>query len=171
MVKIPLDHVCVKSGVLCPRCQLLVDSGRVQSFEVDVMRALIELEESGLRNLKDTVYHKSYKEGDLLVIVMEFKAKISSHELARLAKNLSNKLGLKVKIVNKSGDVKQIAASLLYPARILGINTVWLPDGSTHYVIRIPRSDSRIIQNNKEMYERILSQIIGQEVEIRIGEI
>jgi len=135
------------------------------------MRALIELEESGLRNLKDAVYHKSYKEGDLLVIVMEFKTKISPHELVRLAKNLSNKLGLKVKIVNKSSDVKQIAASLLYPARILGINTVWLPDGSTHYVIRIPRSDSRILQNNREIYERILSQIIGQEVEIRIGEI
>lgn len=171
MVKIPLDHVCVKSGVLCPRCQLLVDSGRVQSFEVDVMRTLIELEESGLRNLKDAIYHKSYKEGGLLVIVMEFKTKISTHELVRLAKNLSNKLGLKVKIVNKSSDVRQIAASLLYPARILGINTVWLPDGSTHYVIRIPRSDSKILQNNREIYEKILSQIIGQEVEIRIGEI
>lgn len=171
MVKIPLDHVCVKSGVLCPRCQFLVDSGQVQSFEVEVMRSLIELEESGTKYLKDAVYHKSYRDNDLLVIVMEFKSKVSPYELAKLAKALSSKLGLRVKVINKSSDVKQIVATLLYPARILGINTVWLPDGSTHYVIRIPRSDQKILQNNREIYERILSQIIGQEVEIRIGEI
>lgn len=170
MVRIPLDYVCVKSGVLCPRCQLVLDSGRIQSFEVDVMRTLIELEESGLRILKDSIYHKSYREADLLVIVMEFKTKISHHELVRLARNISSKLGLKVKIVNKSSDIKQIVASLLYPVRILGINTVWLPDGSTHYVIRVPRSDSRMLQSNKGIYEKILSQIIGQEVEIRIEE-
>ncbi len=170
MVKIPLDYVCVKSGVLCPRCQLLVDTGKVKKFEVEVMRALIELEESGSRYLRNAIYHKSFKEDDLLVVVMEFREKISHHELMKISRALASKLGLRVKVINKSNDLRQMAALLLYPARILGINTVWLPDGSTHYVIRVPRSDQRILQNNKEIYERILSQIIGQEVEIRISE-
>ncbi len=169
-MKIPLDYVCVKSGVLCPRCQLLVDTGKVEGFEVEVMRALIELEESGVKYLKNAIYHKSFREGDLLVVVIEFKEKIPHHELAKIAKALAPKLGLRVKVINKSSDLRQMAASLLYPARILGINTVWLPDGSTHYVIRVPRSDQRVLQNNREVYERILSQIIGQEVEIRISE-
>ena len=171
MVKIPLDYICVKSGILCPRCQFLVDSGRVKEYEVDVMKALIELEESGVRYLKDAEYHKSYREDNILVIVLSFKQKIPPHELGKLSRMLSSKLNIRVKVVPKSNDVRQLATLILHPARILGINTVWLPDGSTHYVIRVPRSDYRIISHTREIYEKILSEIIGQEVEIRVTDI
>ena len=170
-MKIPLDYICVKSGILCPRCQFLVDSGQVKEFEVEVMRALIELEESSVKFLKDAEYHKSYREDNILVVVLSFKKKIPPHELGKLSRALSNKLNIRVKVVPKSKDVRQLATLVLHPARILGINTVWLPDGSTHYVIRVPRSDFRIISHTREVYEKILSEIIGQEVEIRVAEI
>jgi len=166
LVKIPLDHICVKSGILCPRCQTLIEEGVVEPYEVDVMKALIELEESGIRELRDAEYIKTYKEGNLVVLVL--KGKLTIHNLSRIAKSLSEKFeGSRVKVVLKSSDLRQVASQVLYPARIQGINTLWLPDGSTQYIIRVPRSEQRIIRDNKTEFERILSKIMGSVVEIR----
>jgi len=166
LVKIPLDHICVKSGILCPRCQALIEEGVVDSYEVDVMRALIEMEESSVRELRDVEYIKTYMEGNLVVIVL--KGKLPPQVLSKIARNLSEKFeGRRVKVALKSRDLRQVASQVLYPARILGINTLWLPDGSVQYIIRVPRSEQRIIREFKEEFEKILSKIMGSVVEIR----
>jgi hypothetical protein len=69
-MKIPLDYLCVKSGLLCNRCQSLVDSGEVDSFEVKVMQALLELEETQFKELKDSTYYKAIKVNDLLILLV-----------------------------------------------------------------------------------------------------
>jgi len=43
-LRIPLDTICVKTGILCPSCQRKVDEGEVQEFEVEILRNLLELE-------------------------------------------------------------------------------------------------------------------------------
>ncbi len=173
MVQIPLDYICVKSGVLCPRCQSLVDSGAVADYEVDVMRALIELEEKeNVSILRKATYHKTYRVGDMYVVVMDLGIGTSVPLFTRharvLEQKLQEKLGVRVKVIPKANDVRGLAAFLLYPARVLGVNTLWLPDGSIEYVIRISRRDQRFIAGRKEEFERILTELLGKRTRIRI---
>jgi RNA-binding protein YhbY len=169
-VRIPLDHICVRSGVLCPRCQGLVDSRVVESYEVDVMRVLLDLEDKPeFKFLKDAVYHKTLKLADLLVITIQLPDSLTNQRLInKLDKQLSEVLGIKVRVIDKSvNNIRSIAFQLVTPARISGINTLWLPDGSVQYIVRIPKSDSRYLPASKEVIEEVLSTLVGSSVRIR----
>ncbi len=159
---------------MCPRCQALVDSGKVDEREVDIMRALIELEESGkVPELRDAVYHKAYFiDSNLIIIVMDVGGTSSVPVFTRLARKieqaLSDKLGgVRVKIVPRVNDIRTLAAHLLYPARVLGVNYVYMPDGSVEYVVRVSRRDRRRVEPQKEFLESVLSELSGQKVRIR----
>ncbi|AEM37988.1 putative transcription elongation factor [Pyrolobus fumarii 1A] len=164
----------MKSGVLCPRCQELVDTGKVEEREVDIMRALIELEESGkLPELRDAVYHRAYFiDSNMVIIVMDVSGATSVPVFTRLARKiegaLSEKLGgIRVRIVPRAGDVRTLAVHLLYPARVLGVNYVYMPDGTIEYVVRISRRDRRRVEPQKEFLERVLTELAGQKVRLR----
>ncbi len=171
-MKIPLDHVCVRTGVLCPRCRRLVESGEVEPFEVDVMRELLNLEGKGdFKFLKDAEYVKAIRTRDMLVLVIDIKdTNIHPRLLGRLGRILSSKLKVKVRVVNRAhGDLREIARQLVYPARVIGVNTLWLPDGTVEHIVRIPRSDSRYLPSNVAVLEDLLSKITGMNVRIRTG--
>ncbi len=167
--------MCVKSGVLCPRCQGLIDSGVVDEREVDIMKALIELEENeGMQILKKATYYKAYfVDNDMAIIVMDLGVGTSVPVFSRYARQieqkLREKLNMKVKIIPRANDVRGLATHLLYPVRVLGVNTLWLPDGSIEYVVRITRRDERRLGKAKEVYERILTEMLGKKTHIMSG--
>ncbi|MET1101850.1 MAG: transcription elongation factor [Pyrodictiaceae archaeon] len=173
MVQIPLDYVCVKSGVLCPRCQGLVDSGVVDEREIPIMKALIELEENeNMQLLKKATYHKAYfVDNEMIVVIMDLGIGTSVPVFTRYARQveqkLQEKLGIRVKLIPKANDVRSLASFLLYPSRILGVNILWLPDGSIEYVIRVSRRDQKYIMVRKQVYEKILSEMLGKRTMIR----
>jgi len=164
-VKYPLDRICVKSGILCPRCQKLVDSGIVNEYEIPVMKHLIELEETKYKELRQGQYHKAYKSNDIMVIVVEGIG--NSKVLDKASKELSHSLGLRVKIVEKTSDLRRLIEQIISPATLLGVNTLWLPDGSELMVVRVSKRDQRIIGAKQHDYEKIIKQIVGRQVRIR----
>jgi len=168
-VKIPLDHICVKTGVLCPRCERLVSSGEIEKFEVNVMRLLLELEEkTEFKFLRNAIYHKAINVDNFLILIIELKEHITSRLLGRLGRALSDELKMRVRVVNKSNtNIREIASQLLYPARVIGVNTLWLPDGTVEHIVRIPRSDSRYLPSNIYALEQVLSVVTGMNVKIR----
>lgn len=170
ILRLPLDHVCVKTGVLCPRCERLVSTGAVEQFEIEVMRGLIDLEDNQelKRYMQNLVYVKSYRFRDSIVILVQRVGEIPPDVYQKISKMLGDMLNARVRVINSSSrDIKSIASQLLFPARVLGINTVWLPDGTSFHVLRVPRRDLRLISLPLEAAEKILSLIVGSEVQIR----
>jgi len=168
-MKIPLDHICVKSGVLCPRCRRLIESGVVDQAEVKVMKALIELEDlAEFRFLKDSTYIKSFFVDSTLVVLMNMPQYVSQADIIRLARALSKSLGdITVRIVKQSADTRSMVSSVLAPARILGIDTVWSPDGSVYHVVRIPKQDVKLLPANIESLEKLLSRLLDSNFRIK----
>ncbi|BFH73228.1 transcription elongation factor NusA [Sulfurisphaera javensis] len=167
-MKIPLDYICVKSGLLCNRCQSLIDRGEVEHFEVDVMKILLDLEENQFKELKDAVYHKAFKVDNLLILLVTSPPSMSHQKWIKIAKILQEKLGIKVRILEKSNNIKSTASQLLSPARVLGVNTVWLPDGSVQYVIRISKNEKRFLPADENSLEEALSKIHAIPIKIRV---
>lgn len=171
-MRIPLDYICVKTGVLCPRCRRLVESGSVSEYEIEIMRALIDLEgDPEFRPfLADFTYVKTYRYEDTLVILADYPQKTDQRIVQRLSKALGDRLGLRVRIVPSSAkrDIKSLVSQLVFPARIIGVNIVWLPDGSQQYIVRIPRSDLRYMPLSSENIEKLLETISGETVKIKI---
>ncbi len=169
-MRLPLDHVCVRTGILCPRCERLASSGAVEKFEIDVMRSLIDLEEDQelKRYMQSLSYVKAYRFRDSIVILVQRASEIPQDVYQRISRLLSESLNARVRVINGSSrDLKSIASQLLFPARILGINTVWLPDGTSFHVLRIPKRDLKHLSLPLDAAEKILSMIAGSEVQIR----
>lgn len=170
-MRIPLDVLCVKTGVLCPRCQSLVRSGSVKDYEVDIMRELLELEETPeFKFLKDMEYVKSVvSEGATAVILQESKNDTPDPRmLNKLSWTLSERLGSKTKVIVNTKDLKEVVKQIVFPARITSVNTIWLPDGSIEYVVRVPRFELKNLPfRRREVIENLLTQITGNVVKIR----
>ena len=163
-MRIPLDTICVKTGVLCPSCQRKVSSGLVKEYEVDVMRKLLELEDK-IRELRNAEYVKSYDLGELLVVVLKLP-EWDKELVRRIRQALSRELNRKVRVVVKGADPREMAAQLLIPLEVRGVNIVWTPDGTQKYVIRVDRGGKRWPAPKGEL-EKVLGELLDAPVEIR----
>jgi len=170
-LRIPLDTLCVKTGVLCPRCQSIVRSGSVKEYEVDVMRELLDLEElPDFKFLKDMEYVRSIvSEGALVIILQDVRDNTPDpRSLNKLSWVLGERLKTKTRIITNTKDLKEVVKQLVFPARITSVNTIWLPDGTVEYVVRIPKFEMRNLPfKRREVIEDILTQITGNVVRIR----
>jgi transcription antitermination factor NusA-like protein len=131
------------------------------------MKELLELEESGLRELKDAHYVKSVLYKDMLVLVVKIPRN-SDALLKKLSKELSESLKVKVKVIEYTNDIRKVVAQLLSPARVLGVNMVWLPDGTQIYSVRILRSDERLFPMDKNSLGELLHLITGEYFTIKL---
>jgi transcription antitermination factor NusA-like protein len=163
-LKYPLDKICVKSGILCPNCQRKVDTGLVGKYEIPIMRAMIELEEE-MKELRRGEYIKSYELDGLVIIII--RDHWEREEIDRISKGLSAKLRKRVKVVVDKGNKKELVEQILFPATLLGMNTLWLPDGSEQIIVRVSRRDQRFIGGRKDKFEKLLGTLLNRNVMIR----
>lgn len=129
-MKTVLDNFCVKSGILCSRCEEKLRKGQVSDLDIRVIRTITELEK-GNPALQEVTFHKAFEAGDIMAVMFDRRgvdAFLSSG--AKLAKNLGDKVGKKVRVLNYGEDERGFLEDLFDPFSILTINTVWLPDGS-----------------------------------------
>lgn len=132
MVRTELCSFCVKSGILCPRCQEKLEKGRITQLDLKVIQLLSDLERKH-PILQDVTFHRAFEVGETLVIMVDRRdiGKIVGQE-GNLVRTLSELVGGKrIKVMGYGGDDRRFLEELLSPLSILTINTVWLPDGST----------------------------------------
>lgn len=167
-MKYPLDRICVKSGILCPNCQRKVDMGIVGEYEIHIMKALMELEDE-MKELRKGEYVKAYEVDNMVVITV--KGFDDYEELEKISKRLSGRLRKKVKLVNMVGDRKKLVEQVITPATLLGLNTLWLPDGREEVIVRVPHREQRLIIGRKKKLEELLTKLLGTNVRIRFERI
>jgi len=165
-VNLPMCYFCLRTGILCPRCQEKVNRGELTELDFQVAKALIELEEKRYPQLKKVTYHRAHRENDLLIIILSGTGNTIRPPWSRIARLLSERFKANVRLVEKTSNLKIVAEEVLTPSRLLGVNTLWLPDGSEENTIRVPKADMRRLPAKPEVIERILVKLTGASVKI-----
>ncbi len=143
-VDIPLDKICVRSGILCPRCQSLVDRGVYDHVDVSVMRALLDVED----RLGDVSvrFVKSRVIDGVLVVVVETRG---GSVPVWLGEEIRKRVGLDsvrdVLIVEGGRDPLALLERLISPFKVLAVNKSYLPDGSVAVVLKLPAGARRLL--------------------------
>lgn len=129
-MKTPLCTFCIKSGILCQRCQEKVRTGEITATDVDVARLLLKLE-GKYPILKKTSFYNAYEVDDVLAII------VGSGDLHRILsdgggmmREIAENTGKRTRILEKKGDTREFFETLFAPTAITSINKIWLPDGS-----------------------------------------
>ncbi|MEB3806199.1 MAG: hypothetical protein GSR73_01610 [Desulfurococcales archaeon] len=168
-VEIPLDRICVKSGILCPRCQSLVDEGVYNDLDVRVMRALLGVERR-FRSHR-IKYVKSYQIDDILYVLVESSPGIPSSLGADLRRALGADEIKRVIVIEYNTDKRKLIETLISPYRVLGIQEAYLPDGSNMVVIKLPSEAKKLIESVKGKYiVKLAERLLGKQIYIEYAE-
>jgi len=131
-------HFCLKSGILCSKCQTKLKQGEISQTDLEVGRLLLSLE-SQHPSLQEINFHKAVETDGVLALI------VGKGDVARLLSTggkvlraIGEKTGRSVKILEAGVDERKFLEDLFAPINIITINTIWLPDGSqeTRVILR-----------------------------------
>ena len=129
-MKTALCNLCIKSGILCPKCQAKVASGEVTDTDMRIARLLLKLEEK-YPSLQKIDFHKAYEADNVLALVIgRGNLKQFQAEGGRIIREIAENTGKRIRVFEKRGDARSFLEELFSPVAITTINKIWLPDGS-----------------------------------------
>lgn len=146
--------ICRNSDVLCQACQKKVEEGKIRQFEVDLDRALSDIN-------KEMDFKKAIIVENTLVIFTDNPSLLIGKG-GNNVKKIQKKLGKKIKIVKNTDDIKKIASDLL-GASVIGMNIRYTPDGE-EYVLRVSKKRKR---KNKDKTKKILEKMFNKKIDIK----
>jgi len=155
LIYTPVCYFDLKSGILCPRCEAKLRSGEITELDIEVAKLLVNLE-SRLTPLQKASFIKAVDAEEYIFVV------VGRGDLARLSpiigelrRILSDKLGKHAILLENQSDPRPLLEDLLSPLRIVGMNTVWIPDGTRELHIIVSGS-----KRNLPVSEKILHSIV-----------
>ncbi len=166
MVKTILDAFCVKSGILCRRCEEKLEKGLVSELDLKVIQRMVELEKDN-PVLQDVTYHRSVEADGMIAVLVDKK------DLPRLlgggakiVKDLGETFGKRVKLISYGGDDREFLEDLFSPMSILTINTIWIPDGSTETKVILTGRQPRNMPVDLDKVRKIAHEIKGMTLRV-----
>jgi transcription antitermination factor NusA-like protein len=102
----------------------------------------------------------------MMIIMVGGGAMSNRALLAKVSKQLSDEKRMNVRMVEKTSSIKRLLEQIVTPARVMGANTVWLPDGTWESTIRMPRSDIRKMPLDPKAAEEAIRILSGETIHI-----
>ncbi|MHA1712814.1 MAG: hypothetical protein ACTSW4_02040 [Candidatus Ranarchaeia archaeon] len=165
-IKLPVCLTCLRSGVYCQQCQKKIDEGLVTKLDIEVSKALVKLENS-IALLKSVTFLGAFQVGDILLLQISKKSlNRISNQKQKIIDSLEHQLNKKIRILQKTNKPKQLAEELLYPARVIGVNKIWLPDGTSETIIRIQTQDREKLPADSRQLQTTMQDLLGDYVRI-----
>jgi transcription antitermination factor NusA-like protein len=166
MVKTILDAFCVKSGILCRKCQEKIEKGQITNLDLKIIGLLTELEKQNPA-LQDVTYQKAVEAENNVVILVDKRdmGKILS-DGGKTVRAISDSLDKKVKVLSYGGDDRQFLEDLLNPLSILTLNTIWIPDGTTETKVILSGREPRRMPVDLEVAKGLAKQLRNMSLRI-----
>jgi len=168
-VKAALCNFCLKSGILCSKCQGKLKSGEVSETDFNIARLLLSLEEK-YPSLQDVHFHKAVEANDVLAIL------VKRGDVPRLLgyggkiiKALGEKTGKTIRVLEYGVDDRKFLEDLFVPLSILTINTIWLPDRTTETRVILRRRGHQRIPIDVKALKEIAQKIRGMTLRVEFS--
>ncbi|MHA1209482.1 MAG: hypothetical protein ACTSSA_07455 [Candidatus Freyarchaeota archaeon] len=162
----PICSFCLKSGIYCSTCREKIEKGEVTPLDLEIAKQLLELE-NRFPNLKDAEFRRSVETKNLVIIVVG--PGDISHFIGpkgKIVKILSDRLKKKVRVIEGDSSTKKTIEDILSPVSVLGVNTIWLPDGTLEKKVRIRKSDIRRLPTSVSTLEEVVHKLTDEKVRI-----
>ncbi|MCK5625886.1 hypothetical protein KAI11_03430 [Candidatus Bathyarchaeota archaeon] len=168
-MRMRLCSFCVKSGILCQKCQEKIRTGDISETYMRVAKILIKLEEK-YSSIQKIVLNNVYNVDNIIALA------VGNGDASRLLalrgqilRDISKSIGKRIRIFEERGDVRKFLEDLFMPTKILAINTIWIPDGSTETRVVIPGRQRRLFMS-KDVIKELAEKIRGMTLRITFEE-
>lgn len=155
----PICEDCARSGVLCLECKKKLEENKITKTDIELAGLLCKMEDKEL--VREPSFERTIEVDDLILVLTRGDAANLIGKRGRVVRQLSKSLNKTVRIV-KIGDFKTQMMDLLAPARLLGINIVYKPEGEETKLV-IPKEDESKLVANIETIEKAACLLSGKE--------
>jgi len=162
-------HFCLKSGILCPKCQAKLRLGEISKTDLEIGRLLLSLE-SMYPPLQEVFFHKAVETDKVLALI------VGKGDVARLLsyggkilKTIGEKTGKTVRVLEHGVDNRKFLEDLFAPLNIVTINTIWLPDGSQETRV-ILRRRGRRPHLNLDALKQLAQKVRGMTLRVEFAD-
>ena len=155
--KLPICKACI-NGTLCLNCQDRYDKGYVNQFDIDLANDFLEIEKTKFPDLKKASFYNAVDVEDIvfLVIGKGHKSKYGSKVLEHIRKIYE----IPEIILIEKGPVKNLLERIISPAKLLGLNQIYIPTGEIEYRVVILNEDKDKLRISIKSLEKASSIII-----------
>ncbi len=161
-MRLPVCNFDLESDMLCTNCQARLDRGELKHFDIEVSKWLLERDKD-YPSLEDLTLLKAARVGDKVVLVVKKRGKelILAEEV--LVNEFTEHFGEPI-IVEGPVKLRRIVREFIHPANEVGVNSLYLPDGSKESIVMLHASDRERISYNTNELRMIVSAAMGESV-------
>ncbi|MFX1465715.1 MAG: hypothetical protein ACFFA5_04515 [Promethearchaeota archaeon] len=164
-MKGPFCNFCLQTGILCGKCQSIIDSGELTNVDISVAMALNKLEQR-YNDIKDITFFRAVEVGSLIIVLVgENDLSTILGNRGKIIKELEHNLKKKIRVLETSSSTGKMVEDLLAPAEIAGINTIWLPDGTKVKKVRV-RGQRGKLPASVDILEDVVQKLTDEPIRI-----
>jgi transcription antitermination factor NusA-like protein len=164
-MKAPICNVCLKSDVLCSKCEEKLENDEISELDLEVSRVLKDLSNE-YGSLRDSEILKVYDTENVIVIVTaeDDGAKVVGRK-GEIVKKVAEEVGKPIRVVEKSESDREVINGLLSPGEIKSINTVFKLEGESQKIVVDEEFQDKINMNTEDL-KKLINEITGSEYEL-----
>jgi len=143
--KLPICNFDAKTGILCANCEARLRKGEISQADVEASKTIAHLAER-MTGLGKVTLRRAYGSAGTYVLEFDPTDMMALRADPDLVGELEGALKGKVWLVGAGTTDRQFLEEVFFPAKVLTVNTVWLPDGGKKTKVIVPgrRSERRI---------------------------
>lgn len=147
-MQIQLCEFCLKSGMLCSKCQAKLDSGEVSNQYMEVAKTLLNMENQ-YQFLQKVRLDNVLDAGGYLILVVGKGDNQKFYSAQKLIRDLGDKFNKRVLVIESGTKDRKFLEDLFANQHIVTINIIWLPDGSTETRVVLQGRGSRRLSKKR----------------------
>ena len=143
--KLPVCYFDARTGILCSNCETRLRKGEITQADVEAAKAVAQLSER-VPELSKVTLRRAFEVNGSYVLEFEQSDMALIRSNSALLSELVGALWGMVWLVGAGGNDRRFLEDVFFPAKVLTVNTVWLPDGGkkTKVIVPAKRSERRI---------------------------
>jgi len=143
--KLPICYFDARTGILCGNCESRLRRGEITKADVEASKAFAHLADR-IPEVSHVTLKRAFEANGSYVLEFDQSDMGALRSNAALQSELEGALKGKVWLVGAGGNDRRFLEDVFFPAKVLTVNTVWLPDGGKKTKVIVParRSERRI---------------------------
>jgi transcription antitermination factor NusA-like protein len=143
--KLPICYFDARTGILCGNCEARLRKGEISKADVEASKAIAHLADR-IPEISHVTLKRAFEANGSHILEFEQSDMGALRANPLLQSELEGALKGKVWLVGAGGNDRKFLEDVFFPAKVLTVNTVWLPDGGKKTKVIVParRSERRI---------------------------
>ena len=162
-----LCDFCLRSGMLCSKCQEKVRTGIVNELYMKVAQFLLKTESKYPQLSRSRLVQVVEVGGFLVLVVGRGDRNKFLSDTGRLVKDVGDNFKKRVLVIEEGVKDRAFLEDLFESQHIITINIIWLPDGSTETrVVLQGRGARRLSKRRLNALRRIAKQVRNMDLRV-----